>query len=120
KTSIYFIADSGYDINEGQAVKLSGFKIGKVRNITLEENAKVKVELSINRRYMKWVKIDSSAKLYREGVIGDSIIVIKAGSENSKEAVGSVMLPFTREKGIGEIAGELKDEITPALKDLKE
>ncbi len=120
KTSVYLMADSGYDINEGQAVKLSGFKIGRVKSISLEENAKVRVELSINNQYMKWVKIDSRARLMREGLIGDSIIEITPGSENAKEAVGEVMLPFRREKGISEIAGELKDEITPALKDLKQ
>lgn len=120
KTSVFLMADSGYDLIEGQAVKLSGFKIGTVRKVSLEENAKVKVELSINSRYMKWVKIDSRARLIKEGLIGDSIIEITPGSENAKEAVGSVMLSFQREKGISEIAGELKDEITPALKDLKQ
>lgn len=120
KVSIYFTADSGYDISEGQAVKLIGFKIGRVRKISLEENATVKVELSINRQYMKWIKTDSRATLKKEGFIGDSIIEITPGSPNAGEAAGEVVIPFSRDKGIAEIAGELKNEITPALKDLRQ
>ncbi len=120
KTSVYLMTDSGYDISEGQAVKLSGFKIGKVKKVSLEENAKVSVELSINRRYMKWLKTDSRATLKKEGLIGDSIIEITPGSVNAKATPGALVIPFRRDKGISEIAGELKDEIIPALTDLKQ
>lgn len=115
KTRIYFIADSGQGISEGQAVKLSGFRIGRVKRLSLDDVAKVKVELSINTRYMKWIKTDSKARLIKEGLIGDSIIEIIPGSANAKQIHQNDLIAFEREKGLSEMAEELKDEIKPAL-----
>jgi phospholipid/cholesterol/gamma-HCH transport system substrate-binding protein len=120
KTTIYFIADSGQGITEGTAVKLSGFKIGKVARLFLDDVARVKVELSINTKYMKWIRTDSRAKLFKEGLIGDSVIEITPGSAKTKQVAENGIIEFERAKGIGEIAEELKEEIKPVLSDVKE
>lgn len=120
KTKIYFIAKSGQDINKGQSVKLSGFKIGKVKKSSLDDIARVRVELSINTKYMKWIKRDSKAKLLKEGLIGDTIIEIIPGSINAKELTENDIIAFEKEKSIGEIAEELKDEIKPVLTDVRQ
>jgi phospholipid/cholesterol/gamma-HCH transport system substrate-binding protein len=120
KTRIYFVADSGRDIADGQAVKLSGFRIGKVRKLSLDDIARVKVELSINKKYMKWIKSDSRARLTKEGLIGESIIEITPGSIKAKQVNEDGVVEFEREKGLTEMAEELKNEIKPALIDLKQ
>lgn len=120
KTKVYFIADSGQGINEGTAVKLSGFKIGKVARLSLDDVARVKVELSINTKYMKWIRTDSKARLFKEGFIGDSIIEITPGSAKAKQVAENGIIEFERAKGFGEIAEELKEEIKPVLSDIKE
>ncbi|MDI6727878.1 MAG: MlaD family protein [Thermodesulfovibrionales bacterium] len=120
RTKIYFIADSGQGINEGTAVKLSGFKIGKVARLSLDDVARVKVELSINTKYMKWIRTDSKARLFKEGFIGDSVIEITPGSEKAKQVTENGIIEFERAKGLGEIAEELKEEIKPVLSDVKE
>lgn len=120
KTSIYFITESGQGINEGMAVKLSGFRIGKTKKLSLDDIARVKVELSINNKYMKWIKSDSKVKLLKEGLIGESIIEITPGSLNAKEVPEKEVIPFEREKGISEMFEELKDEIKPVVTDIKQ
>lgn len=120
KTKIYFLADSGQGINEGMAVKLSGFKIGKVVRLSLNEVAMVKVELSINNKYIKWIKTDSKARLFKEGFIGDSVIEITPGSAEAKQITENGIIEFERAKGLAEIAEELKDEIKPVLNNIKE
>ena len=80
KNKIYFIADSGKDIKEGQTITLSGFRIGIVSKVLLEDIARVNVELSINSEYMKWIKADSKAQLKKDLPIGESIIEIIPGS----------------------------------------
>lgn len=120
KTKVYFIADSGQGINEGTAVKLSGFKIGRVQKLSLDDVARVKVELSINTKYMKWIRTDSKARLFKEGFIGDSVIEITPGSEKAKQVAENGIIEFERAKGLGEIAEELKEEIKPVLSDVKE
>ncbi|MEW6213741.1 MAG: MlaD family protein [Nitrospirota bacterium] len=120
KTKIFFVADSGRDINEGQAVKLSGFRIGKVKKLSLNDIARVKVELSINRKYMKWIKTDSKARLTKEGLIGESIIEITPGSINVMRVEENGIIAFEREKGLNEMAEELRNEIKPVLKDIRQ
>ncbi len=120
KTKIYFIADSGQGINERTAIKLSGFKIGKVERLSMDDVARVKVELSINTKYMKWIKTDSKARLFKEGLIGDSVIEISPGSAKAAQVAGNGIIEFEREKGLGEIAEELKEEIKPVLSDVRE
>jgi len=119
KTRIYFIAESGQGINEGMAVKLSGFKIGKVKGLSLDDIARVKVELSINTKYMRWIKTDSRAKLIKEGLIGESIIEITPGSPDAREVIEEGVIAFEREKGISEMAEELRDEIKPIFTDIR-
>lgn len=121
KTRIYFMADSGQGISEDMAVELSGFKIGKVERLSLDDVARVKVELSINTKYMKWIKTDSKARLIKEGLMGDSAIVeITPGSADAEQVLEDGMIAFERVKGLSEMAEELKDEITPVLTDIKQ
>lgn len=120
KTRIFLVAESGQGINEGTAVKLSGFKIGKVKRLYLDDAAKVKVELSIKTKYMKWIKADSEARLIKEGLIGDSVIEITPGSAKAKDVKEDGTIAFERTRGLGEIAAELKDELKPALSDIKQ
>lgn len=82
KKKLYFITDSGKDIKEGQTITLSGFKIGTVSKVLLEDIARVNVELSINSEYMEWIKADAKAKLTKDLPIGESTIEIIPGSKN--------------------------------------
>lgn len=120
KTKLYFMADSGKDLNEGLAVKLSGFKIGKVEKLSLDDALRVRVELSIYKEYMKWIKTDSKAKLAKEGLIGDSIIEITPGSATVAQVADNGMIVFERAKGVGEMAEEVKAEVMPVLTDIKQ
>lgn len=121
KTTLYFVTDSGKELNEGIAVKLSGFKIGKVKGLFLEDVAfvRVRVELSINKKYMKWIKKDSKAKMTKEGLIGEGIIEITPGSQDAMEIEEGAMIDFER-VGIFEMAEELKAEVKPMLTEIKQ
>jgi phospholipid/cholesterol/gamma-HCH transport system substrate-binding protein len=119
KTKIYITADSGEGINEGMAVKLKGFKIGAVKRLDLDDAARVKVTLSIYSKYMVWIKADSTAKLLKEGLIGDGIIEISPGSATAGKIAENGTIPFERAKGLSAIAEELKEEIKPVLNDIK-
>jgi phospholipid/cholesterol/gamma-HCH transport system substrate-binding protein len=119
-TKIYFVTDSGQDINERMAVQLSGFKIGHVVQLALTETAKVRVTLSINDKYMQWVRSDSKARLLKEGLIGDAIIEISPGSEKGKPLSEGGVVVFERAPGLNDVVGNLYAEIVPLIKDIKQ
>jgi len=120
KGHIYFISKSGQGIAPGMPVKLSGFIIGKVSSSLLKDVGKVQVELSINKKYMRWIKSDSTARLIKEGLIGEGVIEIVPGKEDSQEIEEGAVIKFEREPALGEMADELKQEIKPMLSDLRE
>jgi phospholipid/cholesterol/gamma-HCH transport system substrate-binding protein len=115
KSRIYFITTTGTGIYNGMSVKLSGFKIGKVEQISLDNGAMVKVVLLINSDYMKWVKINSKAYLKKEELIGDSIIEISRGADDAIGVSGDALIPFEREKGLVGIAEDFSNDMKPVI-----
>ncbi len=61
-------------------VKLSGFRIGRIHKIALDDQAKVIVRLKIDRKYSKWIRADSVATFRQEGLVGDRIIDVSVGT----------------------------------------
>ncbi|MBI1812084.1 MAG: MCE family protein [Nitrospirae bacterium] len=119
KYKIYFTVDKGTGFFEGMPVKLSGFKIGKIDSMSLDENAKVKVTLLINKKYSKWIRQDSKAMLTKEGFIGEGVIDISVGSTNKPVIGDGGIIQNEKARGLDEIAeemrpviGEIKDIIT--------
>lgn len=108
KKRIYFVTDSGKDINAGQTVTLCGFKIGKVKKLLLDEFARVKVELSVSSKYMQWITTDSRARLVKEFPMGASVIEITPGSAGAGQVKENNILLFEREKWLTDIATTIK------------
>lgn len=115
KYRIYFTADKGTGLFEGMPVKLSGFKIGKIETLSLDENAKVKVGLLINKKYQKWIRQDSKAMLTKEGLIGESIIDITVGALRPVLEDSST-IHYEKTRGLDEIV----DEVRPILGEIKD
>lgn len=115
KTAIYFVADSGQDIKSGMPVKLSGFKIGAVSKIDLDDRAQAVVEILIDDRYFHLLHEDSSVSLKKEGVIGDSILEARRGGEEMPVLLPKAKIQFQRSGGLDQIAVDLRERLYPAL-----
>jgi phospholipid/cholesterol/gamma-HCH transport system substrate-binding protein len=120
KTRLHFLTESGTDLKEGMAVKLSGFRIGKVDALALTGDANVQVTLEINDAYMKWVRHDSRARLVKESLIGDTIVQIEPGSESEAVLRSGDRIAFEREEGMGRVVERLADQVEPLIKDIRQ
>jgi phospholipid/cholesterol/gamma-HCH transport system substrate-binding protein len=56
---------SGDGLTEGMPVVFSGFNIGKVSALELDDKGIVLIKIKIPQRHVKWIKADSSFILYR-------------------------------------------------------
>jgi phospholipid/cholesterol/gamma-HCH transport system substrate-binding protein len=67
---------------EGATVRLAGVQIGRVTAVELPEQpgAKVRVTLTIARRYSERIRRDSAAKIVTQGLLGDKIVEITTGT----------------------------------------
>ncbi|HEY0665705.1 MAG TPA: MlaD family protein [Gallionella sp.] len=118
KSPVYFVADSGTDLSEGMPVKFSGFKIGKLSSLTLDDRGQVQVEVNIESRYLGLLRQDAVVTLIKEGVIGDGVLEINRGSEDKPVLEEGGKLRFEREKGLGQAVTDVKDRVMPILDDV--
>ena len=118
KTALHFAAGSGQDIKVGMPVKLSGFKIGAVSNLQLDNKAQAQVELMIEDRYFALLNEDAVVSVKKEGVIGDSILEARRGSEGRPQIKANASIEFERGGGLEQIADDLRDRLYPALDEI--
>jgi len=116
---LYFIHDTAFGLSLNMPVKLAGFRIGRVSNIILDETGHVRVELEVKKRYMKWIRTDSTATIKKEGYIGETIIEINFGSQDKPMLQDKSMITFEKTKGLEDIAKELVEELKPVAVDVK-
>lgn len=114
----YFITTKATGLYNGMSVKVSGFKIGRLKDMQLQDDGTVKTILSIEHSHAKWFREGSVAILTKEGFIGESYIEILPGKGHPLKPGEAIK--FFRQAGIEEIAAELKGEISEILKGIKE
>lgn len=117
---IHFFAESAQEITKGMAVKVIGFKIGKVDQLVIEPDNRIKVRVMVNDDYVRLIPRDSVAKVTKEGLIGASVIEIQPGQDKIRVVAADDVLRFERDSGLGEIAKKLTDQVMPILHDVKQ
>ncbi|GGP24507.1 MlaD family protein [Silvimonas amylolytica] len=115
KTRLSFVAESGNSMSTGMQVRFSGFKIGVVDRVALNDQAKVDVELLVENRYLKWVKPDSVALLQQDGFLGDHYIEIAGGTATALPIQEGGKLVFAPAMGLSEIAADLRQRTIPVI-----
>lgn len=115
KTPVAFEAPSGTDLRVGMPVKLSGFKIGQVSSIALNERARVDVTMRIEDRYMQWVKADSLVSIGRDGLIGDSHLDLQPGNPRLPQLAAGETLVFEVTPGLADIAADVRARTLPVI-----
>jgi phospholipid/cholesterol/gamma-HCH transport system substrate-binding protein len=80
---------------EGATVRLAGVQIGRVTGVNLppEPGGKVRVDMTIARRYGDRVRKDSVARIETQGLLGDRIVEITVGTTAAAPVKGGDVLP---------------------------
>jgi phospholipid/cholesterol/gamma-HCH transport system substrate-binding protein len=99
---------------EGATVRLAGVQIGRVSGVELpsQPGGKVRVEMTIARRFGDRVRKDSVARIETQGLLGDRIIEITVGTAGAPAVQPNEMLgardPFDINRVMGESAQVVK------------
>ena len=69
-------------LTEGATVRLAGVQIGRVTDVHLpgEPGGKVRVDLTISRRYADRIRRDSIARIETQGLLGDKVVEVTVGT----------------------------------------
>ncbi len=81
KLTTTFYNISGLQV--GNNIRFMGITVGTVDNILITNDSTVKVEMLIRREIKKFIKADCQVAIGSEGLIGDRLIVISQGSNES-------------------------------------
>lgn len=120
KYELRFTVAKGTGFARGMPVKLSGFRIGRVKSISLNESARVDIVLQIARKYGKWIRRDSFARLVKEGLVGETVVEVSVGSASQPELEENGTLAFVKTKGLDELADEIAEKVKPVLSDVRD
>jgi ABC-type transporter Mla subunit MlaD len=93
----YFQARSSKSLSKGIAVRLSGFKIGQVGRVDLQEDRTVRVELEVFKRYLYLIKSDCVVHVQAGIPIGDASVEIVGGSGRADAPEPGARLRFVED-----------------------
>lgn len=81
--NVYF--DDVAGLESGAAVQISGLRAGKVNEINPPRKIgeRVKLVLEIDEIYRDLIREDALARIETEGLVGNKILIVQPGSENS-------------------------------------
>lgn len=119
-TRVYFFAHSAQGIRNGMSVQLSGFKVGSVRELRIQPDARVRVMLAVDNKYTALIPDDSAAGLAKEALIGASYIEIEPGKNTRQPVTDESVLQFYRVIDFADMAQDLKVKLDPILADIKQ
>lgn len=116
KTRLHFTATHGAGLARGMQVRFSGFRVGVVDKVALNEFAQVDVEILLESQYMKWIKADTTAQLLQDGLMGDYYFELLGGSPDLPVLAEDGRIRFApMGQSIGDIAQDLKNRTLPVI-----
>lgn len=119
RAEVYFIADDVTGLAPGTTVRMSGFRIGKVADLQLQDDLNVKVVLIIETEPFHHLRSDARAVLVREQ-LKPPAIDLRAGSAATRLPAGDPRVGFSRRGTLTEVAEDLRTRLAPILEDVKQ
>jgi phospholipid/cholesterol/gamma-HCH transport system substrate-binding protein len=120
KYTLKFTVDRGTGFTKGMPVKLSGFRIGRISSMSLDDHAMVDVFIEIDRKYKKWIRKDSTVKMVKEGLVGDNIVEIAVGSSDKAELKEGEAIRYVKTKALDEVVDEIAEKVKPVLSEVRD
>ncbi|MBI4245069.1 MAG: MCE family protein [Planctomycetes bacterium] len=80
----FMFMSRSHNLRQGAPVKMLDFNVGTVKEVSLQDDLKVRVVMQFRKKHLKFIRTNSAAML-RSTVIGESFIEIKPGDADSPE-----------------------------------
>lgn len=103
------IVKNAENLKKGAAVQLKGIQVGSVSNIDFLNVDQLKITLSIDQQYQKWIRNDSYVALKTQGVLGDMFVEILGGSSESEIIKNGEQLAVEEGPSIDKFIGQGED-----------
>ena len=98
----------------GQPVKFQGFTIGRVGDMELLAEGKVRVTLRLLERYHSMVHQNSAARAVKEGLIGEQVVEVTAGDVDKPLVSDGQELNYETQASIEQLLQDIKPAVANA------
>jgi len=117
---VYFYAGTADGMNKGMAVKLVGFKVGSLEQISIDRDLRVKVELRVDAKYIPMIDSEATVRLTKETLIGANVLELRNGSGDKGPIAEKTILRYEREPALEEIVAALANQLQPIVGDVRQ
>lgn len=119
KAQLHFVTDNATGLAPGTSVRLSGYRVGSVSNMTLQPDLKVRVTMSIAAEHFDSLRSDATALLVREQLRAPAL-ELRPGKHADALAGDDPAITYSRGGTLTEIADDLRERLAPILEDVKQ
>jgi phospholipid/cholesterol/gamma-HCH transport system substrate-binding protein len=116
---IYFVSDSAAGISPGLSVRLSGFRIGSVIAVELQDDLKVRVTMKIEEARFGALRADAHAEWFKEQLQA-AVIDLNPGQAAQPLSRADPRVSHGRRRTLTEVANDLRWRLAPILDDVKQ
>ena len=116
---IYFISDSAAGISPGLSVRLSGFRVGSVTAVDLQDDLKVRVTMKIEEERFAALRADAHAEWFKEQLQA-AVIDLTPGKAAEPLSRTDPRVTHARRRTLTEVANDLRSRLAPILDDVKQ
>lgn len=109
------IMKNAQGISSETIINISGIDVGRVSDIYFGENNEVNIHFFVYKKYQGLVRADSKGEVSKLSLVGDNVIIIRAGSPDLPMLPDNAMIPVKEPVLMDYLTIA---EITPALKKL--
>ncbi len=114
KFTLYVFPPTATSFFLGQDVKFQGFPIGHVRDIELQAHGQVRVSLRLLDHYRNMLHEGASARLVKEGLIGEGVVEISAGNKDGPGIRDQGSITYETEASFEQLLHDLKPAVANA------
>jgi phospholipid/cholesterol/gamma-HCH transport system substrate-binding protein len=116
---LYFYTHTATGLNRGMAVKLVGFNVGSLDEVSIVGELRVKGKVVIDRKYRDAVGKDSRIRLTKEYLLGAYILELIPGPGDPGPVDNGSTLDYERELDYNAMVANLIDRVGPVIDDLR-
>ncbi len=87
--SVYANFKNVSGLQTGNFVRFAGINVGTVSDISITNDSTVRVDILLQTRVKPYIKSDSKASIASDGLMGDKLVQIAAGSDSAKLLKGN-------------------------------
>lgn len=117
--TLYFYTDTAAGLSKGMALKLAGFNVGSLDQVSLVGELRIRGKLVMEKRYRDSVGKDARIRLFKDGLLGSYELVIVPGPGDYGPVEEGSTLSFEREPDYGAMATVLLERTAPVIDNLR-